>query len=208
MFLILDFTKILTLAIVHSNNILRKDLKTNRNTSDILLDQISKFFIAINKDIKSVKKIYIVTGPGSFTGIRAALTFSKVLSLTIKLEIIGISKFEILNFYADKLDKNKINLIILHFKKKQFFVQSFKNGYSIDPPKLVDLDDHKFKNAGNVNYICDSKEILTYIKKDDMKEIKGKVKFIKYNLNKLPEIINNNMIGNKNPRPLYISNYF
>ena len=113
-----------------------------------------------------------------------------------------------MNFYADKLDKNKINLIILHFKKKQFFVQPFKNGYSIDPPKLVDLDDHKFKNAGNVNYICDSKEILTYIKKDDMKEIKGKVKFIKYNLNKLPEIINNNMIGNKNPRPLYISNYF
>ena len=97
MFLILDFTKSLKLAIYSKDILLTKELNTQKNISEILIVEVEKFFKKSKINIKQLKSIYVITGPGSFTGIRSALTFAKSLKLTMKLNLYGLSKFEIVN---------------------------------------------------------------------------------------------------------------
>ena len=70
MFLVLDFTRSLRLAILKKNILIHKELKTKKNVSEILITEIEKFLKESNTSIKKLKSIYIITGPGSFTGIR------------------------------------------------------------------------------------------------------------------------------------------
>ena len=125
MFLILDFTKSLQLAIINNNQTIIKEIKTKKNISEILIIEIGKFFKKTKTDFKKIKSICVITGPGSFTGIRSALTYAKSLKLTTKLDIYGISKFEIINSQFKSNRYNKKKCILLHFKDKQFFSQTF-----------------------------------------------------------------------------------
>ena len=106
MFLILDFTQSFKLALIHNGKLVNKELKIKKNISEILIIEIDKFLKKSHTNIKKIKSIYIITGPGSFTGIRTALTFAKALKLTMNLNVFGLSKFELINFFnfADIFD--------------------------------------------------------------------------------------------------------
>ncbi len=207
MFLILDFTKSFRLAIFSDHQIISKELKTKRNISEILIIEIEKFLKKSNKNFRNIKSIGVITGPGSFTGTRSALTFAKSLKIIKKLGIFGISKFEIINLKINsKLIKNRC--ILLHFKKNQFFVQKFKDNKAIDQAKLMDLDNKKFKFNKNTTYIYDNILFKELLENNIGEDIKKNFHFIDYNLFELQEIILKNTIDNPDPKPLYISNYY
>ena len=64
------------------------------------------------------------------------------------------------------------------------------------------------QNMKNISFICDNKVLEKYLTIDSMAKIKDNLHFIDYNINKLPQIIKNNIIENEDVKPLYISNYF
>ena len=70
---------------------------------NLIIQKLNK----LNKDYVDIKKIYILLGPGSFTGVRTAISFSKSLKLIHKkIEICGISKFRLIaDLFADKIKK-------------------------------------------------------------------------------------------------------
>ena len=69
-----------------------------RNHSEIIIQMVKDIFLNLEKeDISSIKYIVVSKGPGSFTGIRAAISVSEGLSLSLKIPIIGINVFEKLN---------------------------------------------------------------------------------------------------------------
>ena len=78
MFLILDFTQSFRLALIHNGKLVNKELKIKKNISEILIIEIDKFLKKSLTNIKKIKSIYVITGPGSFTGIRSALTLSLI----------------------------------------------------------------------------------------------------------------------------------
>ncbi len=73
MFLILDFTQSFKLALIYNGKSVNKELKIKKNISEILIIEIDKFLKKSHTNIKKIKSIYIITGPGSFTGIRSAI---------------------------------------------------------------------------------------------------------------------------------------
>ena len=206
MFLILDFTKTASLAILHNNSFIIKKLKPKNNISEILIFEIDKFFNKYNKNIKKLKSIYIITGPGSFTGIRSALTFAKILRLTVNLNVFGLSKFEFLNLCTRNNIRERKDIFI-HFKENKFFYQRYANDKPIDPPRLISIDTEMIYNDKN-SYIFDNLIFTDFIGKKNLQKIEENLYFVDYNLNKLPEIISGNLIENKNLRPIYISNYY
>ena len=206
MFLILDFTKIASLAILHNNSFIIKKLKPKNNISEILIFEIDKFFNKYNKNIKKLKSIYIITGPGSFTGIRSALTFAKILRLTVNLNVFGLSKFEFLNLCTRNNIRERKDIFI-HFKENKFFYQRYANDKPIDTPRLIAIDTEIIYNDKN-SYIFDNLIFTDFIGKKNLQKIEENLYFVDYNLNKLPEIISGNLIENKNLRPIYISNYY
>ena len=208
MFLILDFTQSFKLALMYNGKSINKELKIKKNISEILIIEIDKFLKKSHTNIKKIKSIYIITGPGSFTGIRSALTFAKALKLTMNLNVFGFSKFEIINSRMGLSKMRKTKCIILHFRNNEFFIQSFKGNNCINEPSLVNFDNEKFRFSSTTIYICDTKLLKKSLENKSLHKIKENFHFIDYNLYELPKIIDNNMIDKIDPKPLYINNYF
>ncbi len=208
MFLILDFTQSFRLAIINNEQFISKEIKSKKNISEILILEIDKFLKNLKTNIKKVKSIYVVTGPGSFTGIRSSLTFAKTLKLTKKLNVFGLSKFEIINA---KIKTNKINkkrYIFLHFRDNQFFTQTFINFKAQDEARLINIENDKLKYNKHTTYIYDNDLFEDFLGNRIKQNEKKNLYFVNYNLLELHEIILKNTIDNMDPKPLYISNYF
>ncbi len=65
--------------------------------------------------LNDIRRIYVNTGPGKYTGLRISLTIAKAISLSNKAELVGFKS-------EDLVDKNYRNLIKL--KKKKLFIKS------------------------------------------------------------------------------------
>lgn len=70
--------------------------KCEKNMSSIFDLRVRDIFTRNNVDYNQVNKIYTVTGPGSFTGIRVGMTFSKVLAMANDIKITPISELQVL----------------------------------------------------------------------------------------------------------------
>ena len=156
MFLILDFTQSLRLTLINKNKSTSKEIKTKKNISEILIFEIEKYLKKSKVSIKNIKSICVITGPGSFTGIRSALTFAKTLKLTSKIDIFGLSKFEIINFKIQTIILNKINCILIHFRGSQFFMQTFNGCKAMGEAQLIDFEYEKFIYNRELIYIYDN----------------------------------------------------
>ena len=208
MFLILDFTKTFNIAILHKDKFISKELINKGNISEVLIDEIEKFFKNINQDLRKIDSIYVITGPGSFTGIRSALTFAKTMKLVVRINIFGLSKFELMNYHMNSENLKKKKIILLHFKKNQFFIQIFNKNKPIEAPQLINFEEYKIENMRNTSLIYDNEILKKYLSKKDFDVMKNNMYFMNYDLNKLPQFIKENMIKSNNLKPLYISNYF
>lgn len=68
----------------------------SKNMSSIFDVRLDSIFKRNNLSINNVDKIYVVTGPGSFTGIRVGMTFAKVLAFSLNKDITPISELQVL----------------------------------------------------------------------------------------------------------------
>ncbi|MDD5101407.1 MAG: tRNA (adenosine(37)-N6)-threonylcarbamoyltransferase complex dimerization subunit type 1 TsaB [Endomicrobiaceae bacterium] len=64
--------------------------------SEILISLIEKIVKDVNWDIKDIDKFAVSSGPGSFTGIRVAMTTVKTLSQTLNKPVVSIDTLSIL----------------------------------------------------------------------------------------------------------------
>ena len=143
MFLFLDFTTDMSLTLIGRHFFLSKKIKSNKNISEILVIEIEKIFNKAKINIKKLDTIFVITGPGSFTGIRSALTFAKTIQLTNNTDVRGISKFEYLNLIANGKNLFDLRTILIFHRKMQFFSQNFKGNLSISKPKIINFEENK-----------------------------------------------------------------
>ena len=85
------------------------EFSNNRENFDKLLILLVKFLENHQINIKNLKNIFINTGPGKFSGIRASIAIAKALSFT--------SEIDLYEFRSDQvIDRNYVEIIDL-FKK-------------------------------------------------------------------------------------------
>lgn len=85
------------IGIYEDNKELYLDIEKNNNDlSEKLLPAIKKALESINKKINDIDSIYVVNGPGSFTGIRIGVTVAKTISWSLNKKINIISELELL----------------------------------------------------------------------------------------------------------------
>jgi len=70
--------------------------KCDKNMSSLFDVKVRDIFSRNSLSLNDVDKIYTVTGPGSFTGIRVGMTFSKVLAFSLNKKITPISELQVL----------------------------------------------------------------------------------------------------------------
>lgn len=118
-YLLIDTTTShVVISIVEHNEILVKyedDIMSDMSSK--ILPIIKDCFDKVNFTIKDLDKIFVVNGPGSFTGIRIGVAIAKTLAWSLKKDIIPISKLELMattntdkNYLVPMIDARRDNV--------------------------------------------------------------------------------------------------
>ena len=79
--------------------------ENNNYASAKLVPSIVGILSKFSLTLKDINALGVNIGPGSFTGIRAALAISKVISSQLNIPLVGVNSFEILSLLKTKNKK-------------------------------------------------------------------------------------------------------
>lgn len=90
----------------------------------------------------SITTLGVVTGPGSFTGIRSGIATAMGLKASLDIQVLGLNKFEIMLFELRNEGQTDFHLLVPARGKKVFYAHRELNQWVIDPMEcqLDDLD--------------------------------------------------------------------
>ncbi len=175
------------LGIEYDKKLYSKIIKTDKNYHSLyLISKIKEILYEKNIELKNISLITVNSGPGSFTGIRIALTIAKILAQELNISIIPLKSNEILLraynkkyllmdarkdmyfftakdkielIYKDKLPKNlNENELLVDRRTKEIFSSSCcYEDIDIDLSKtMIELAKDKYLKTEN-------KEVFSYI---------------------------------------------
>ena len=210
MILIIDCTKGFEFAFIRNGKMVaKKKSRQLKNISEKLVVEIEKSLSKLKLNYKSIKKIIVITGPGSFTGIRSAITFAKTLNLYLKTKVLGISKFEILNLLTSNDHKQGMKNIFVQNNANTFFLQKFNSYGKIESvPELVNLKKKNIMNNKKIRIITDVLKIKEYLDYNKKTKQVNLVEIIGYRIEDIYNIAEKLSEKKYIPKPLYTKNFF
>ncbi len=124
----IDLTSMFVLSFMdHDQELIYKHIDHKpflyKNLPEIFQDSLK----LLRKVVKDVKKIIVVSGPGSFTGIRVSIAFAKGLSFANSIPIYLVSSLKVLSYLFKNpssdfacLNANKGYFYVGYFNQKEF----------------------------------------------------------------------------------------
>ena len=96
-YLFIDTANSFIISIIKDDKILyyKNDI-SNSDTSSKVMPILDEAFKNTNLTINDIDKIFVVNGPGSFTGIRVGVTIAKTISYCLNKPLISLSELELL----------------------------------------------------------------------------------------------------------------
>lgn len=128
----------------------------NKKQSEYLFIKLDELFKKNSVIKKDVKEVYITIGPGSYTGVRIALTLAKVLCSISNIPLYTISS---LKFYAGG---NPNTMVIMDARASRAYIGIYDNNKEILKDQIKYLKDIDTKNY---NVVLDG-ELLNKEHKD------------------------------------------
>lgn len=158
-------------ALIENNRIISEVKEEyGQSLSEVALPKIAKMFTNNNLSPKSVDKIIVVNGPGSFTGIRIGVTIAKVYAWTLKIPITTILSLEAM---AISSETNNYHVPIINARRGFVFAAIYdENQNNILKPQHIKITELKKELDKIVDY-----EIISNDEFDEFDNIK------KYNPN-------------------------
>ncbi len=140
---------VLSLALTDGGKTVQSfESRETRDQGNLLLRHVRAALDAAGWKFDDLGLLAVVTGPGSFTGIRIGLATARALAMAAKLPIVGVSSFDI--FAAP--EAGKVNLIAVEsWREELYFEGRDEKGNAIIPP--VNLTPEDFvKTLGKGSY--------------------------------------------------------
>ena len=135
--------------------------KNNNDTSSKVMKVLKEAVC----DINTVDKIFVVNGPGSFTGIRVGVTIAKTIGFCLNIPIIKLSELELL---ATTKTDTKYNVSLIDARRGYVYSGIYDkdlNCYLEDQHIL--LNDIKYPDSYTVIDNYDNIDLLKIIKKHE-----------------------------------------
>ena len=168
----------------------------SENNSDKLFFFISKFLKESDIEIEEIERIAVCTGPGNFNGIRASISAANGIKASLRLELIGLNKFEI--FACE----DQVNLVSLRGSNNQIYSLILNNKKPISKINLSSIHEINIpKSLKNVSVLGHrAEEIATSLKLEN---------FVEKDDTDIVDLLNaSHKVSNPEkclPKPLYIS---
>lgn len=132
-------TKLASLSLFDKNKLLASiNVNVKKTHSSNILEQLDSLFIWSNRNINEVKNVIISTGPGSFTGVRIAMSLIKgIFCLSPDVKIYTVNELEALYYqfkgYAD------IIICGIDSRKGKIYYTIHKNNKLIQKEKVGNI---------------------------------------------------------------------
>ncbi|UCG33103.1 MAG: tRNA (adenosine(37)-N6)-threonylcarbamoyltransferase complex dimerization subunit type 1 TsaB [Phycisphaerales bacterium] len=98
------------------------DLATTSQHCQLLMPTIDNLCMRQGWDPKTLDEIHVSAGPGSFTGLRIAVTVAKALAISLRLRVVAVPTLDVIAARAEELADPPPNLgVALDAKRKQVF---------------------------------------------------------------------------------------
>ena len=150
---------------------LYKDLECCRKIEKFMeFGQAEELAVGVKELLDSEKILFenvglvgVSVGPGSFTGVRAGVSFAKALAFSCpNVLITGVSMFDVYAKMLDEKNRAFYNAVVIETKREDFYFQLFDSEMKkITPPLALTRDEIKEKLSGcQVSFIGDGVERL------------------------------------------------
>ncbi|WP_296242512.1 tRNA (adenosine(37)-N6)-threonylcarbamoyltransferase complex dimerization subunit type 1 TsaB [uncultured Faecalicoccus sp.] len=112
-------------------------LEAFKKQSETIFVELNKILEQANLDYKAIDRVVITRGPGSYTGIRIAMTIAKVLCSQMHKELYTISTMQL---YAGLEPSANV---ILDARSHRAYVAHLEKGKIIGNTQILDLEEAK-----------------------------------------------------------------
>ena len=149
---------LITIALKNKKDLFVKTQESEYSHSVFTMPMIESIFKENNLDVHDLKKIIVVNGPGSFTGIRIGLSIAKTMAYALKIDINTISSLTAYLVSNDTKEKRKAVIE----DNKGYYISVFdENNKNIVPEYYAEEDD---ENYPQVEEKLDVSKIIDYCK--------------------------------------------
>lgn len=136
--------------------------EAGKDMSNVIMPVIDEAFEQSGLSPQEIDKIFVSTGPGSFTGIRVGLTVAKTMAWALNIPIIPISSLEVIA----STPNTKNNIALIDARRGYVFAGIYDNDLNI-----VEEDKHILLEDINAEG--------TYVSYDDFEGLKPQIDIIK-----------------------------
>ena len=161
-----------SLFVKAKNKTFSKILQSDKSNNDLLMKQILDFFDENNLKFDDIHKIFVIQGPGNFSGLRGSLATAKGLSLSKNLNLFGYNTFIWLcsnffnkkdsicslikfreKYFVKKFDKNLRSISKVKEITKEEIIKKCDNKFLVIPKNIVNYFDTKILQLNNLNIV-------------------------------------------------------
>ena len=132
-------TDICSVSLFKNTELLSIKEDNNRQHSSLLAPFVEQIFNEVDFEINTIDAIALSIGPGSYTGLRIGLSFTKGLAFSINKPIIPIDTIESLN---DEINDSNY-IVAIHAYSDYYFIQEYKKHIKFNKPffdKIINID--------------------------------------------------------------------
>ena len=122
----------------NSNELFEIKQNFNHDLSKYTISEIDKLFSRANINKTDINKIIVVSGPGSFTGIRIGMTFAKIYAWCTNTDITTISSLEAMQ---SSIHSDNILVPIIDARRGYVYASVYKKGTEILKAQYIKLED-------------------------------------------------------------------
>ncbi len=167
--------KILSIAVVDDNGSVLSvfEAPERRNQGNNLVGHINNVLEDASISFKDIDLMAVVTGPGSFTGIRVGISAMRGFALATKIPVIGVDAFEMFT----KAVEDKVNIVVIEsWREELYFAFKDYNGANISEP--INISPKELQIYLDENKLSDKEFIITGDAVEKLEEILPSAEFI------------------------------
>ena len=165
-------TNNLIIGIIENNKVIYCFNNQNiSQTSSQVMSVIDEAFNKVDFKVNDIDKIFVVNGPGSFTGIRVGVTVAKIIGFCLNIPIVPLSELEL---WATTHTDTKYNIPLLDARRGYVYGAIYDqelNPYFKDKYVLLsELEKEYPKDYTIINNDNQKIDLLKIIKKHEFDE--------------------------------------
>ena len=195
--LIVDCSYGMSLFLVDKNDVVysKVDLNQKKHTDELLL-QLDELLNSANLEIGDIDVLGVCVGPGSFTGVRVAISICKGLAIGSNIKVIVMSNFDVYECGVEEF------VLVLEGFSSFVYTRKYVNGQPLDLCEDINDFSRKYIEASNKTHVYVNTEKVQNMLK--MREINANIALYNAILCLNKKIKNNDFIDINKIEPIYL----